>query len=160
MAYKDDLKDGRWQKKRLEIMQRDEFKCTHCGDSTKTLNVHHKEYIKGKKPWDYDNSNFLCLCETCHENIHNPKIIDYNQNIIDSLSFLTDEDKSRFVDIFKDESVQKEIESYFTVLEGMMNNDSIFHNIINIVDNDNRIESIDIRLTMLINNLKRNGRLD
>jgi 5-methylcytosine-specific restriction endonuclease McrA len=53
--YSQLLRDQRWQKKRLEIMQRDEFTCTRCYESEKTLNVHHCYYLYGKKPWDYEN---------------------------------------------------------------------------------------------------------
>ena len=61
------LKDPRWQKKRLEIMQRDNFTCQHCGSTEKTLNVHHLLYSKGSKPWEYDNDNLITLCQDCHE---------------------------------------------------------------------------------------------
>lgn len=61
------LKDPRWQKKRLEIMQRDNFTCQHCGCRDKTLHVHHLTYDKCKKPWEYNNSNLLTLCESCHK---------------------------------------------------------------------------------------------
>lgn len=57
-----------WQKKRLEIMQRDNFTCQHCGSTNKSLQVHHLWYSPLKKPWEYDNSAFITLCEHCHEN--------------------------------------------------------------------------------------------
>lgn len=44
MTYYEMLKDPRWQKKRLEIMERDEFACRDCGDKESTLNVHHTYY--------------------------------------------------------------------------------------------------------------------
>ena len=49
------LKDGRWQRRRLEIMQRDDFKCHDCG-TTDDLNVHHIRYLAGRKPWESDTS--------------------------------------------------------------------------------------------------------
>ena len=64
--YSDLLKDPRWQKKRLQILKRDKFKCKCCGAEDKTLHVHHKEYQYGKAPWEYPNKNFLTLCEDCH----------------------------------------------------------------------------------------------
>jgi hypothetical protein len=64
-SYSEKLKDPRWQRKRLEIMQRDDFACILCGDSKSTLNVHHWEY-KGE-PWDVDNDNLSTVCVTCHE---------------------------------------------------------------------------------------------
>ena len=65
--YSEKLKDPRWQKKQLEVMERDGWECTNCGDKEKTLHVHHKKYLKGKDPWDYDNDLLETLCEPCHE---------------------------------------------------------------------------------------------
>lgn len=59
------LKDPRWQKKRLEIFERDEFQCQHCGDRDETLNVHHIAYNNGD-PWDIDSNLLITLCEVCH----------------------------------------------------------------------------------------------
>lgn len=66
MKYSDYFKDPRWQKKRLEILERDDFCCQICFDTKETLNVHHRIYSKGKKPWEYDNKHLVTLCETCH----------------------------------------------------------------------------------------------
>lgn len=66
MTYSDKLKDPRWQKKRLEIFERDGFKCTECEDEKNTLHVHHKNYYYGKAPWECNNNNLTTLCETCH----------------------------------------------------------------------------------------------
>lgn len=66
MTYAEKLKDPRWQKKRLEIMQRDDFTCRDCGDTTKTLNVDHRFYRKGYDPWEYDDADLWTLCEDCH----------------------------------------------------------------------------------------------
>jgi hypothetical protein len=63
------LADPRWQRKRLEIMSRDEFKCRVCLDDTQELQVHHKFYLPGKEPWEYDDDNLVTLCSTCHERI-------------------------------------------------------------------------------------------
>lgn len=65
-TYSEQLKDPRWQKKRLEIMQRDEFFCHSCSDNQGTLNVHHLSYKKNYNLWDYDNSDLITLCEFCH----------------------------------------------------------------------------------------------
>lgn len=71
MTYAEKLKDPRWQKKRLEIMQRDNFPCRHCHNGTETLHVHHTYYLKGHDPWDYPNEAYLTLCKECHEDIGN-----------------------------------------------------------------------------------------
>ena len=67
MKYSEKLRDPRWQKKRLEILSRDCFTCRGCGDKTRTLHVHHRNYQRGKEPWDYANSVLVTLCEDCHE---------------------------------------------------------------------------------------------
>jgi hypothetical protein len=67
------LRDPRWQKKRLEVMQLANFACQQCDETTKTLNVHHKAYRRGAKPWEYEASELECLCEGCHELRHQLK---------------------------------------------------------------------------------------
>ena len=62
-AYSDLLKNPAWQKKRLEMLSAADFACQSCGDNSSTLHVHHKRYIKGRSPWDYENSNFVVVCE-------------------------------------------------------------------------------------------------
>jgi len=71
MTYAEKLRDPRWQKKRLEIMQRDEFTCMVCGETESTLNVHHHYYDKGKDPWDYEDNALITMCEDCHESEKN-----------------------------------------------------------------------------------------
>lgn len=69
MYYKKQLLSGKWQKKRLEIMQRDDFKCRVC-KLTDELTVHHLYYIPELKPWEYDNEGLVTLCKRCHDRIH------------------------------------------------------------------------------------------
>jgi hypothetical protein len=66
-SYGELLRDPRWQRKRLEIMQRDGFGCAECRSATRTLNVHHRYYEKGRAPWEYPDAAFVTLCEDCHE---------------------------------------------------------------------------------------------
>lgn len=66
MKYIDKLKNPKWQKKRLEILNRDEFKCRGCGNDEKTLHVHHLDY-QNVEPWEYQNRDLITLCESCHE---------------------------------------------------------------------------------------------
>lgn len=66
MAVKD-YTDPRWQKVRLEIMDRDKFTCRCCGDAESELQVHHLAYAKGKRIWDAPPSDLLTLCRNCHE---------------------------------------------------------------------------------------------
>jgi len=46
--YWQKLQDPRWQRKRLEILNRAEFCCESCGDTESQLQVHHGYYEKGK----------------------------------------------------------------------------------------------------------------
>lgn len=70
-----------WQKKRLLILQRDNFQCQSCGGTEKTLNVHHSvPYEKNKKVWDYENDELVTLCQDCHKEISNS--IEYCKLII------------------------------------------------------------------------------
>lgn len=66
-AYFQLLKDPRWQKKRLEIMERDGFKCAECGNSEIELQIHHNIYVKDADPWDLEDEYLTCLCKDCHE---------------------------------------------------------------------------------------------
>lgn len=72
MTYREKLKHPFWQKKRLEIMQRDNWSCKKCGSTVKTLNVHHLKY-SGENPWNAPDSDLLTLCEDCHDGIHSPE---------------------------------------------------------------------------------------
>jgi 5-methylcytosine-specific restriction endonuclease McrA len=66
MTYSEKLKDPRWQKKRLAVMQRANFKCEACSRDNETLHVHHLVYPRGKQPWEVEDKWLECLCETCH----------------------------------------------------------------------------------------------
>lgn len=64
-TYSQKLRDPRWQKKRLEILSRDGFKCTKCGDGTTELHVHHLKY--SGQPWEVENEFLTTLCADCHD---------------------------------------------------------------------------------------------
>lgn len=66
-TYYEKLRDPRWQRKRLEIMERDEFACSWCGDGESTLSVHHGYYAKRRSPWEYEDLSLHTLCEECHK---------------------------------------------------------------------------------------------
>lgn len=71
MTYSEKLKDPRWQKKRLQVLDRDKWTCQGmaCFEKEKTLHVHHLDYVFGNDPWDYPDHYFLTLCETCHAEV-------------------------------------------------------------------------------------------
>jgi hypothetical protein len=66
MNYSEKLKDPKWQKKRLSVLNRDEFTCQRCFSIENTLHVHHKFYLK-VDPWEYSDDALITLCEDCHE---------------------------------------------------------------------------------------------
>lgn len=68
-TYSEKLKNPKWQRRRLEILQRDGFKCTCCQDEETTLHVHHLDYLPGFEPWDHPDHLLITLCETCHYKI-------------------------------------------------------------------------------------------
>lgn len=66
-TYAVKFKDPRWQKRRLEVMNDFGWHCQMCMDSDTTLHVHHRYYRRDTDPWDYPDTAFAVLCETCHE---------------------------------------------------------------------------------------------
>lgn len=80
MNYSEKLRDPRWQRKRLEILNRDDFKCRLCNDFQSTLNIHHLKY--NDEPWDIDDYYLITLCEHCHKEVEYLKlnIKDFNFN--------------------------------------------------------------------------------
>ena len=67
LSYSEKLRDPRWQRKRLEVMERAGFACESCGDNQSTLSVHHGYYESKREPWEYDSDTLWCLCEPCHK---------------------------------------------------------------------------------------------
>ena len=68
--YREKLKDPRWQKRRLQALESAKWRCQICEDGTNPLNVHHLYYQDGLDPWEYPAIALICLCETCHDQIH------------------------------------------------------------------------------------------
>lgn len=71
MTYKEKLLDPRWQKKRLEIFNRDGFSCWWCGDKETTLHLHHEAY-SGSNPWEAPDYCLITICAECHDVEHYP----------------------------------------------------------------------------------------
>lgn len=70
MTYREKLKDPRWLKKRLEILEKDDYICQECFGPHKDLQVHHKYYKRNAEPWEYDNDALVTMCDNCHRQIH------------------------------------------------------------------------------------------
>lgn len=67
MNYQYQLKHPKWQKKRLEILNRDNFTCQKCGDLETTLHIHHLKYPENGNAWDIGNEHLITLCSHCHK---------------------------------------------------------------------------------------------
>jgi len=74
--YKEKLKSPRWQKKRLEIFDRDSFTCRFCGSQIRQLQVHHLIYLPERDPWEYSDEYLITLCDQCHSDEEKLKLED------------------------------------------------------------------------------------
>ncbi len=70
MNYYQQLRHPLWQRKRLEVFQRDGFMCQSCLCEDKPLHAHHKRYVKGRKAWEYPLEELVTLCDDCHTKEH------------------------------------------------------------------------------------------
>ena len=62
-----------WASFRSEVFRLDNHTCTKCGRKSSDgiiLQVHHKEYIQGHKPWEYPYELCETICKGCHASIH------------------------------------------------------------------------------------------
>lgn len=66
MEYTEILTHGDWQKRRLQIMERDGFQCTKCTEKF-NLQIHHLYYRWGWLPWEYPDDALVTLCDLCHK---------------------------------------------------------------------------------------------
>lgn len=65
--------DKKWAAYRERVIALDGGECIDCGRSRLdgvVLQVHHKVYINGRKPWEYDPSDCETLCKGCHAREH------------------------------------------------------------------------------------------
>lgn len=63
----------KWKVFRANVIAIDEGRCVDCGRSDVdgvVLQVHHKRYIKNKKPWEYSFDDCETLCQGCHAREH------------------------------------------------------------------------------------------
>jgi len=112
MDYLEKLKDPRWQRKRLRILERDNWTCKSCGETEKTLHVHHLFYFKETDPWDINDGYLITLCEDCHSG-KNDDIFGYLQHeTIEEIGNILDQIWHSGFDTFDLLSLQ-EVLSYF-----------------------------------------------
>jgi len=68
-TYSELLTSPKWQKKRLLVLNRDNFTCQYCGDGETELHIHHTKYEKGKNAIEISEQYLLTLCRICHYNV-------------------------------------------------------------------------------------------
>lgn len=72
MDYHEFLQTPWWDAIRSYKRLREDNICEMCGDSDKTLHIHHPNYeIRGYEDKYIDT--LQCLCEDCHKEVHNKK---------------------------------------------------------------------------------------
>ena len=62
-----------WYLFRREVIRLDNNACTICGRKESDgviLQVHHKQYFKGRKPWEYPYQLCMTVCKGCHASEH------------------------------------------------------------------------------------------
>lgn len=96
MSYIEKLRDPRWQRKRLEILNEDKWTCQECRATDKPLHVDHTYYERGKEPWEYENHTLITLCENCHA-----KITELRKDVTFGMQFMKIEDARAVIDFMK-----------------------------------------------------------
>ena len=83
MSYANKLRDPRWRKLRMDVLNMRGHKCQDCGrgngeramESDEPLDecrleVHHGYYVPQCEPWDYPVYALIVLCGACHHHRH------------------------------------------------------------------------------------------
>lgn len=70
MSYEEKLLHPKWQKRKSEILERDNYTCRSCGRTDITLHAHHIVYFPETEPWNYKDDALITLCEICHNTEH------------------------------------------------------------------------------------------
>ena len=71
--YRELLLLPEWREFRKKFIDESGGKCEKCdteGSADNPLEVHHKKYIDGRKPWEYSEDELMVLCKRCHEKLH------------------------------------------------------------------------------------------
>lgn len=92
MQYHQQIKHPLWQKKRLEVLEANNFQCEECESKEDELHVHHPFYKRGAMIWEYAVEELKCLCNKCHKDTHT-----IDELIKESLSFINIDAKTRIL---------------------------------------------------------------
>lgn len=72
-------KSGIWERKRVEILERDHYECQRCLGKfgfvkhvkiTKANTVHHIVELKDAPDLMLNDDNLISLCRNCHDEVH------------------------------------------------------------------------------------------
>jgi len=94
MDYNEQLRDRRWQDRKVRILARDKNtcqnkNCAHREDTSVLMEVHHLDYIGDKMAWEYPDDLLITLCSKCHKSEqHRPKEEKYLLNTLRMKGFL------------------------------------------------------------------------
>ena len=72
LTYVEQMKDKRWYSFRNFVFVVRGYKCEKCG-SVEHLQVHHFQYVSGRKAWEYNCNEVQVLCKKCHKELHGIK---------------------------------------------------------------------------------------
>ena len=72
IEWKKQYNHPNWQRMRLFILDRDNFKCQKCGDEHSMLHIHHSHYSDGFI-WEINPKYLVTLCDRCHSKAHKKK---------------------------------------------------------------------------------------
>lgn len=71
-------KSSAWEKKRLEILERDNYECQVCkeeGGFAPATTVHHILHLENRPDLALDDDNLLSVCAACHNREHPERFI-------------------------------------------------------------------------------------
>lgn len=77
LSYHQQLNHPQWQRKRLEVMKRDNFTCLRCRSTENKLTVHHSYYDYRFMLWDHPDHTLKTLCEVCHLPVQDAQLAIY-----------------------------------------------------------------------------------
>lgn len=130
--YAQKLKDPRWQKKRLRILERDKYTCQLCKSKEKFLHVHHKIY-NDKDPWDIEDGSLITLCSECHE-CEQLDVAEHGKLLLQTLkSKFLSEDLLDLSSAFNDMPIVADRRTQTKILCIMLRNKKLFETILNLV---------------------------
>lgn len=68
-TYQELLQSSEWATRRREVLEAEKYQCCECGEENQPLQVHHRYYLRGRKPWEYPDGALMCVCESCHREL-------------------------------------------------------------------------------------------